>query len=288
MTNSVKDEYAQNDTAASDGESGSNDERGSDAGHVEATNATTALRANNISRSFGDVSVFSNLSFGVERGEVFSLVGPNGSGKSTLLEVLAGVRPTSTGSVTVSQREDGVREVGYLPQRPSFRDGFTARDTLDFYARFLDGVGDDEVTETLERVGLSGVADRSVGSLSGGMTRLLGLGQAVLGDPAVLVLDEPGSGLDPAMVERLFGIVGELAQSGSAVVVASHELPAIETYADTVAVLDGGEFVARGTPESLLSQAEADTLPDAFLRLVGAEAGSVTVRADATSREATR
>jgi ABC-type multidrug transport system ATPase subunit len=190
--------------------------------------------------------------------------------------------------VTVSRRTDGVRDVGYLPQRPAFRAGFSVRDTLQFYSQFLDGVGDGEVTETLERVGLAGVADRKVGSLSGGMTRLLGLGQAVLGDPAVVVLDEPGSGLDPAMVERLFSVVGELAASGSAVVVASHELPAIEAHADTVAVLDRGSFVARDAPASLLSETGTASLSAAFLRLVEADAGSVTVRADAAAPEGSR
>jgi ABC-type multidrug transport system ATPase subunit len=262
-------------TEATGGES-DGDEAGDDASNV-------ALTVSNATRSFGDVGVFSDLSFTVERGELFALVGPNGSGKSTLLEVLAGVRPADSGSVAVSRRAVGVRDVGYLPQRPAFRAGFSVRDTLQFYSQFLDGVGDAEVTETLERVGLAGVADRKVGSLSGGMTRLLGLGQAVLGDPAVVVLDEPGSGLDPAMVERLFSVVGELAASGSAVVVASHELPAIEAHADTVAVLDRGSFVARDAPASLLTATESSSLSEAFLRLVEADAGSVTVRADAAA-----
>jgi len=238
-----------------------------------------ALRSTGVEQSFGDVDVLSGVSLTVERGEVVALVGPNGSGKSTLLQILAGVSPPTDGSVTVPRRAGGARSVGYLPQQPAFREGFSARDTLEFYAELLDGVDDEDVAATLDRVGLGDVADRAVGSLSGGMTRLLGLGQAVLGDPAVLILDEPGSGLDPAMVERLFEVVGELAAEGTAVVVASHELPAVEAHAETVYVLDDGGFVASGSPAELLDETDAASLSEAFLRIVRAQAGESTVRA---------
>jgi len=238
-----------------------------------------ALRATAIEQSFGDVDVLSGVSLTVERGEVVAVVGPNGSGKSTLLHVLAGISRPTGGSVTVPHRAGGERSVGYLPQQPAFREGFTARDTLEFYADLLDDVDDEDVAATLDRVGLADVAERAVGSLSGGMTRLLGLGQAVLGDPAVLVLDEPGSGLDPAMVERIFDVVGNLAGEGTAVVVASHELPAVESHAETVYVLDEGGFVADGSPAELLEATDSASLSEAFLRIVSARAGESTVRA---------
>ncbi|SEF55079.1 ABC transporter ATP-binding protein [Halobellus limi] len=244
----------------------------------------TALRARAIEQSFGDVDVLSGVSLSVERGEVAAIVGPNGSGKSTLLRILAGIAAPDGGSVTVPRAAGGARSVGYLPQRPAFREGFTARDTLGFYAQLLDGVDDEDVAATLDRVGLSGVADRSVGSLSGGMTRLLGLGESVLGDPSVLILDEPGSGLDPAMVERLFGVLGDLAADGTAVVVASHELPAVEAHADTVHVLDEGDFGASGSPAALLAETDTGSLSAAFLQIVRAEVGEATVRSGVGSR----
>ena len=244
----------------------------------------TALRAQAIDQSFGDVDVLSGVSLSVARGEVAAVVGPNGSGKSTLLHILAGIAAPDGGSVAVPREAAGARSVGYLPQRPAFRDGFSARDTLGFYAQLLDGVDDDDVTATLDRVGLGDVADRSVGSLSGGMTRLLGLGEAVLGDPSVLLLDEPGSGLDPAMVERLFSVVGDLAADGTSVVVASHELPAVEAHADTVHVLDEGNFAASGSPAELLTETDTDSLSEAFLRIVRAQVGDSTVRAGVGSR----
>jgi len=244
---------------------------------------STALRAESIVQSFGDVDVLSGVSLSVARREVAAVVGPNGSGKSTLLHVLAGIAAPDSGSVSVEYQR-GARRVGYLPQRPAFREGFSARDTLSFYAQLLDGVDSEDVDATLERVGLGDVADRKVGSLSGGMTRLLGLGAAVLGDPSVLVLDEPGSGLDPAMVERLFGIVGDLAADGTAVVVASHELPAVEAHADTVYVLDEGDFLASGSPEVLLADTDTASLSAAFLEIIRAQTGESTVRAGAGRR----
>ena len=236
------------------------------------TRESTPLRATDIEQSFGEVAVLSGVSMTADRGEVVAVVGPNGSGKSTLLRILAGVRPPDHGTVTVPPDAGGARRLGYLPQRPAFRAGFTARDTLQFYAQLLDGVDGDDVVRTLDRVGLAGVADRDVGSLSGGMTRLLGLGQAVLGDPGVLLLDEPGSGLDPAMVERLFTVVGDLAGDGTAVV---------ETHADTVAVLADGGFRAVDTPAALLDDTDTDSLSAAFLRLVGDLAGDATVASGA-------
>ena len=250
------------------------------------TGESTPLRASGIEQAFGEVAVLSGVSVTVDRSEVVAVVGPNGSGKSTLFRILAGVRPPDHGTVTIPPDAGGARRLGYLPQRPAFRSGFTARDTLQFYAQLLDGVDGDDVVRTLDRVGLASAADRDVGSLSGGMTRLLGLGQAVLGDPGVLILDEPGSGLDPAMVERLFTILGDLAGDGTAVIVASHELPAVETHADTVAVLAGGEFRAVDTPEALLADTDTDSLSGAFLRLVGAETGAATV-APGTDRSTT-
>ncbi len=266
----------------------------------EAARTTTpnpVLRATDVSRSYGDVSVLDGVSLAVGRGELVAVVGPNGSGKSTLLEVLAGVRAPDRGGVAVSPAPalapvtdargaegatDRRRDVGYLPQRPAFRDGFTARDTLAFYTRLLDA-DPDHADETLERVGLADAAGRTVGSLSGGMTRLLGVGRAILGRPSVLVLDEPGSGLDPAMVERLFRLLGSLADDGTGVVVASHELGAVEAHADTVALLDRGRFAALGSPAELLAETGSETLADAFLAVVGGGEGESTVRTGVAS-----
>jgi ABC-type multidrug transport system ATPase subunit len=252
-------------------------------GRSDTTETPVALKATDLSRSFGDVSVLEGVSLTVGRGELVVVIGPNGSGKSTLMEALAGVRAPDRGTVTVASPADAAndrRAVGYLPQRPSFRSGFSAHDTLEFYARFVDDTtADADVTETLERVGLADVVGRNVGSLSGGMTRLLGLGQAILGQPSVLVLDEPGSGLDPAMVERLFGVLRSLADDGTGIVVTSHNLEAVEKYADVVVLLDRGEVVLSGPPTDLLASTGSETLVEAFLATVQGEGHESTVQA---------
>ena len=257
---------------------------------IDSEGAPAALRASDISRSFGDVTVLDGVSLSVDRGELVAVVGPNGSGKSTLMEVLAGVRAPDEGTITTPSEGTSTsrRDVGYLPQRPAFREGFSARETLQFYARFLDGTDATDVDETLERIGLGHVGGRTVGSLSGGMTRLLGLGQAILGRPSVLVLDEPGSGLDPTMVERLFGILRSLTDEGTGIVVASHHLAAVETHADTVTLLDRGGLLISGSPAQLLNSTGQDTLVDAFLATVKGDAHESTVRAGLTGEDADR
>jgi Cu-processing system ATP-binding protein len=205
------------------------------------------LVGENLTRRFGDVLALSDVSVSVDPGEVTAFVGPNGSGKTTLLRVLAGLLDPTGGSVTYSGPESR-RRIGYLPQQPAFRPRFTVRETLAFYA----GLVDDDPDRLLDRVGLDAVADRRIGALSGGMTRLLGVGQALAGEPPVVALDEPGSSLDPAMSERVFDVAADIAaEAGRGVLLCSHDLALVERVADAVVVLDRGDVVATGSPATL-------------------------------------
>ncbi|MCL9813067.1 ABC transporter ATP-binding protein [Natranaeroarchaeum aerophilus] len=217
------------------------------------------LRADAVSHSFDEVEVIDDISVDVEPGEVMAIVGPNGSGKTTLLRVLAGLLPSTDGTVEY-RGPDREREIGYLPQRPTFRPGFTVRETIDFYRALVD----EEGTDRLSQVGLADAADRRVEALSGGMTRLLGIAQATVGDPPVVVLDEPGSGLDPGMRRRTFEVTNDLADDGTAVLVSSHDLSLVERTADRVLVLDRGTVVADGSPDELLGTHGMDSLWDVF------------------------
>jgi Cu-processing system ATP-binding protein len=235
----------------------------------------TYLDGAGVSRTFGDVTALSDVSIDVPAGSVVALIGPNGSGKTTLLRILAGLLAPTDGEVSY-EGPDATRPLGYLPQAPTFRPGFTTRETIGFYASLVD----DDPDELLDRVGLGRVPDRRVEALSGGMTRLLGIAQALAGDPPVLALDEPASGLDPGMSQRVFDIVETLADDGHAVVVTSHDLPLVERAADRVVVLDRGEVVAADTPAALRERT-GGPLHETFTSLVDADE-DVAIRTEVT------
>ena len=239
----------------------------------DETAATTVLELDDVSKSFGEVSVLSGVDLTAEAETVTCLLGPNGSGKTTLLSLSSGRLEPDSG--TVKRRETSGRAVGYLPQRPAFRPEFTVRETIAFYGRLVPDEVD--IPAILETVGLKGVADRRVEHLSGGMTRLLGLAQATVGSPPLLLLDEPASGLDPQISRHIAAVIEALAADGTAVVVATHDLVATDRIADEVRVLDDGQFVAVGSPDALRAETGADTLDDVLETVIERES-AIAVR----------
>ena len=230
--------------------------------------------ADAVRRTFGDLTVLSGVSFTAPSGTVNCFVGPNGSGKTTLLRIVAGLLAPSGGRVDVGDAPG--RTVGYLPQSPSFRPQFTLRETLEFYEE-LAGV-DIDPESVLGRVGLDAVADRRVGELSGGMTRLFGIAQATVGEPPVLVLDEPSSGLDPTMTEHVGTVIRDLADDGHTVLLATHDLETVDRVADTVLVIDDGVVQVADSPETLKRETDAETLTHAVAQYLVGEVGGLTVR----------
>ncbi|SFB83474.1 ABC-type multidrug transport system, ATPase component [Halobiforma haloterrestris] len=240
------------------------------------TDRTPVLEATDVDHAYGSVSVLEDLSMAVDAGAVTALVGPNGSGKTTLLRVLAGLLEPTSGSVAYEGRE-ATRRIGYLPQQPAFRPGFTVLETLAFYSSLV-GADADDAMARLETVGLADAADRPVEALSGGMTRLAGIAQATIGDPPVVVLDEPASGLDPGMSRHVFEITSEFAAEGTAVLLSSHDLGLVDRVADEVAILDEGRIVRRGPPAALRADLGVDSLRGVYEESVAAEAGTVRVQ----------
>ncbi len=234
-----------------------------------------ALEATNISHSYGELEVLDGVSLSLGRGEVLALVGANGSGKTTLLRVLADLlAPDGGGVQTRTDAEEAPRTVGYLPQQPSFRSGFTAGESLRFYARLLtDEVPEGYVEDALETVGLSDARDRKVSGLSGGMTRLLGVAQALVGDPPIVMLDEPTSGLDPEMTGRVFGILGDLADEGKAVVTTTHDIGRVERDADGMMMIHDCVVAASGAPDDIVESRGTDDLSEVFDSIVRGEEG---------------
>ncbi|CCQ32428.1 Nod factor export ATP-binding protein I [Halorhabdus tiamatea SARL4B] len=226
------------------------------------------LALEDVRHAFGDVAVLDGVSLDVKAGSVTCLLGPNGSGKSTLLSIAAGLRTPDDGAVT-RRTAGAARSVGYLPQRPAFRPQFTVAETIAFYGSLVPMEIDE--TATLGQVGLDGVADRQVENLSGGMVRLLGLAQATVGSPPIVVLDEPASGLDPQLRHHIADVIADLAANGAAVLMATHDLGAAERIADEVRVLDDGAFVAGGSPAAIEAETGTDLLEGAIDALIDRE-----------------
>lgn len=239
---------------------------------TDRTDTETVLTAEGLTREFGSVAVVEDVSLQLDAGTLHALIGPNGSGKTTLLRLLAGIIQPTAGTVSVDE-DDRLRTIGYLPQQPDFRPSFTAMETIEFYA----ALADDDPAALLSRVGLGDAADRRVEDLSGGMTRLLGLAQAITGDPPIVLLDEPGSGLDPRMRRQTIDVAQSLAAAGAAVLYTTHDLELAEQSCDRISLIEAGRLVETAPPDALLDREGAATLREAFESLVDGSADGVTV-----------
>ncbi|MGD0252118.1 MAG: ABC transporter ATP-binding protein [Verrucomicrobiota bacterium] len=206
-----------------------------------------------------------NVDFDVRRGEVFGLLGPNGSGKSTTVKLLLGLLNPTRGHIEVfghSPRHVQTKSrIGYLPEESYLYRYLDSRETLDFFGNLFHlskRERDNRAGQLLEMVGLSQVRTRSVGEFSKGMQRRIGLAQALINDPDLVILDEPTSGLDPIGCREVKDLIVALARRGKTVILSSHLLADVEDVCDRVVIYYGGKVQAMGTLKELLS--EPDTL----------------------------
>ncbi|MEJ2345665.1 MAG: ABC transporter ATP-binding protein [Gammaproteobacteria bacterium] len=218
---------------------------------------TYALELERVSKQYGQVTAVEGLTLQVAAGEVVGLLGHNGAGKTTTIKLILGIIAASAGQVRVlghsprGRNGNALRtQWGYLPESVSFYYQLTGREVLDYFGR-LKRVPASERDRLLERVGLIQAADRRVKTYSKGMRQRLGLAQALLGRPRLLLLDEPTVGLDPIAARDLFQTVGELRRQGTTVLLSSHVLPGIERHIDRVAILRNGALRALGSLEEL-------------------------------------
>jgi ABC-2 type transport system ATP-binding protein len=217
---------------------------------------TPVLEASDVRKSYGSIQALKGVSLAVEEGELVGLLGPNGAGKSTLVKIACGlVRPTG-GSARIAGAPAGSPEaygkLGYLAELFRFPDWLTADETIGLHQRLSrsDG-GAAERTRLLETVGLADATQRRVGAMSKGMQQRLGIAQAMVGGPRLLLLDEPTSALDPAGRRTVRRLLEDLRGQGVAVLLNSHLLSEVELVCDRVAIIARGEVVAAGTPDQL-------------------------------------
>jgi ABC-2 type transport system ATP-binding protein len=206
------------------------------------------------------VRAVDGLTLGVEEGEIFGFVGPNGAGKTTTIKMLMGLIFPSAGTASIFDAPIPSKlskaRIGYLPENPSTYDFLTGAEALRFYARLAEVPGRDVASRCgalLELVGLQGAADRQIRKYSKGMQQRLGIAQALVADPAFVVLDEPMSGLDPVGRKEMRDLILELKRRGKTVFFSTHILPDVETLCDRVGVIIGGRLRDVGKLDALLS-----------------------------------
>jgi ABC-2 type transport system ATP-binding protein len=232
-----------------------------------------AIHADQLVKTFRDfwrrprVEAVRSISFDIPPGQVFGLLGPNGSGKSTTIKMILGLLFPTAGSLEVlgaSPRSTAVKNrIGYLPEESYLYPHLTPLETLTFYSRLFRlprAVACTRIEELLEMIGLSHARNRPVGEFSKGMARRIGLAQALLNDPDLVILDEPTAGLDPQGTRQVKDLILALAKRGKTVLLTSHLLADVEDVCEQVAILYNGRILAHGTLDALLTQKEKTTL----------------------------
>ena len=210
-----------------------------------------------------EVKALDNLNLEVYQGEIFGLLGPNGSGKTTTMKILLGlINPTGGEALVLgkSPHEVMVKDrIGFLPEETYLHRFLNADETLDFYGQLFKlpaKVRKMRIEALLDMVGLKAVANRTIGTFSKGMARRIGLAQALINDPELLILDEPTTGLDPIGTRQIKDLILELAKRGKTILLCSHLLADVEDVCDRIAILYGGKVQAEGDVRNLLRHSD--------------------------------
>lgn len=233
------------------------------------------IRVNELSKTFGPRKAIDNITFEARQGEILGFLGPNGAGKTTTMRILTGYMPPSSGEATIAGYDvveeslEVRKRVGYLPETVPLYTDMTVFDYLKFMSdlRHLPN-GEERVEETLEMVGLLDRAEGYIGNLSKGMRQRVGLAQALLHRPEVLILDEPTIGLDPAQIIEVRNVIREVGKERT-VLLSTHILSEAQQLCDRILIINKGKIVVEDTPENLQA------------RLTGAERVLLRVRGEA-------
>ena len=217
------------------------------------------IEVSHLTKRYGDHTAVSDLSFTIEKGQIYGFLGPNGAGKSTTMNIMTGCLAATAGKVTIGgydifeQPQQAKRLIGYLPEQPPLYLDRTPREYLSFVAR-AKGISEKALPAQLEHVlsvtQTADVADRLIKNLSKGYKQRIGIAQALLGDPEVIILDEPTVGLDPRQIIEIRELIQELGKEHT-VILSSHILSEVQAVCQTILIISKGHLVACDTPENL-------------------------------------
>lgn len=231
------------------------------------------IEVKNLTKRYGDLVAVSNISFTAAKGQVLGFLGPNGAGKTTTMRIITGFMPATSGTVTVAgfdifeQSKECRRRIGYLPESPPVYNDMTVLSYLRFVGR-IRGVAKADLNDAVDRVlracGLLDVPNRVIGHLSKGYRQRVGLAQAIIHNPDVLVLDEPTIGLDPRQIIDIRSLIKELA-SNRTVILSTHILPEVTQLCDKVVIINQGRIVVEEMLEALTRES---SLEQVFLRSI--------------------
>lgn len=210
-----------------------------------------AMELVNVKKTIGKKNIIKGLTFTIDKGEVFGLIGPNGAGKTTTIRMMVGLIKLTGGDVRIlgksikTEFKEAVREVGAIVENPEMYPFMTGMQNLQHYARMIPGISVERIQEVIRLVGLEKVLKEKVGKYSLGMRQRLGIAQALLHSPAILILDEPTNGLDPAGIREIRQYIRRLAtEENVAVIISSHLLSEIELMCDRIGIIKNGELIA--------------------------------------------
>jgi ABC-2 type transport system ATP-binding protein len=252
------------------------------------------IEVQHLTKRYGPVTAVDDVSFSVQRGEILGFLGPNGAGKTTTMRVLTGYMPPTDGKAVVAgydvfeQPIEAKRRTGYLPETPPLYPDMTVRDYLSFVSR-IKGVPRAErtarVNEMMEKTRIADVANRHCGKLSKGYRQRVGLAQALMHNPDVLILDEPTAGLDPKQIIETRQLIKALAGDHT-IILSTHILPEVSQTCQRVVIINRGKVVAVDTPDNLTSRLRGSETMYLQVDAAGADAGSVLQRVSGVTRVA--
>lgn len=215
-----------------------------------------AIEVHGLQKIYNHVAAVDNVSFTVEKGEIFGFLGPNGAGKTTTIKAILDLIHADAGTITINgidirkHGKEAKKTIGYMPEKVAFYDNLTALQNLQFYAE-IKQVSTEECLKLINEFGLSDTGKKRVGKFSKGMVQRLGMARAILGNPPILILDEPSGGLDPRGVVLIRDKILEMKQKGTTIFFSSHILSEVQEICDRVGIINKGSLVAQDSVEGL-------------------------------------